>query len=116
MLHPPEHLRDQIQRLHIPIREMNRRFIEAVVSRMTLRPGLSKEKVTPYLEGIEYILRTVVLRYRGEKQIHTLHAMLETAQEVLDMVLFGIVRQPEEERAGYGVASGKGLEKEEEII
>ena len=67
---------------------MNMEFMENLVSRMPLRPGLSKEKALRYLESIE-----VLFRYYDEKREQNLHSMLKTIGELMDMALFGILRQ-----------------------
>lgn len=94
MLRPPRHLAEQIHQLHEPLQAMNRRFMESMIDRMTLRPGLTRAKVTRYLESVEYCLKNAVDIYRGQRQKEPdLHAMLEKAGELLDMILFGVVRQ-----------------------
>lgn len=95
MLYPPEHLSEQIQILHQAITDMNQRFLEEVISRMSLRPGLAPVSVTKYLQSIEPVLRSIVNRYHDIKP-QNLHTVLETAQEILDMLFFGVLVRPEE--------------------
>ena len=89
MFRPPGHLREQIWQLHAPIREINQQFLKRLVARMPLRPGLDPEKVARYLGSIEYSLPYYQQGAAGQ----SLHDMLETVGEVLDMALFGVLRQ-----------------------
>ena len=88
LFRPPKHLAESIQELRQPIKTMNMEFMENLVSRMPLRPGLSKEKALRYLESIE-----VLFRYYDEKREQNLHSMLKTIGELMDMALFGILKQ-----------------------
>ncbi|WP_240287898.1 hypothetical protein [Lawsonibacter sp. OA9] len=90
MLRPPEQLREQIQILHRPLEEMNRRFLRVVVSGMRRRPELKEEQVNRYLESIVYTFSDMLLRGRALEDIH---AMLEATEELLDMILFGVFQQ-----------------------
>lgn len=90
MLRPPEQLREQIQILHRPLEEMNRRFLRVVVSGMRRRPELKEEQVNRYLESIVYTFSDMLLRGRTLEDIH---AMLEATEELLDMILFGVFQQ-----------------------
>ena len=94
MIYPPEHLAPQIQVLHQPITNMNQCFLEGVVARMSLRPGLTPVSVTKYLQSVEPVLRSIVNRYQDIKP-QNLHTVLETAQEVLDMLFVGVLVRPE---------------------
>ncbi len=95
VIYPPKHLSGQIQELHRPIMEMNWHFLENVVARMSLRPDLNPEKVTRYLQSIEPVLRSIIDRYQNEKTSQDLHTMLKDVQEILNMALFGVLKQPE---------------------
>ncbi len=95
MLRPPEHLRNQIQALHEPLRSLNSRFLSRVAAHMPLRAGLSQEQVTQYLGSIEELFYPIMARYRGQQPPVDLHAMLDVAEQLLDMMLFGIIRQAE---------------------
>ena len=90
MLRPPEQLREQIQILHRPLEEMNRRFLRVVVSGMRRRPELKEEQVNRYLESIVYTFSDMLLRGRT---LDDIHAMLEATEELLDMILFGVFQQ-----------------------
>ncbi len=94
VIYPPKHLSQQIQVLHQPIMDMNCHFIESIISRMPLRLDLSTEKVTRYLQSIEPILHSIINRYQTEETSQDLHSMLEVTQEVLNMILFGVIQQP----------------------
>lgn len=61
---------------------------------MPLRLDLSTEKVTRYLQSIEPILHSIINRYQTEETSQDLHSMLEVTQEVLNMILFGVIQQP----------------------
>lgn len=95
MLHPPRHLVEQIQALRGPVREMNRQFIRQLVARMPLRPEVEPGKAARYLESVEFFFQSVMRKYQGGHGGEDLHTMFETAGEMLDMVLFGILRQSE---------------------
>lgn len=94
ILSPPKHLAGEIQALHQPIMDMNWHFLGSVVARMSLRPGLSAEKATRYLQSIEPAFRSVIDRYQADETTRDLHTMLESVQEILDMALFGILKNP----------------------
>lgn len=97
MLHPPKHLVEPIQELRAPIREVNRQFIKQLVARMPLRSEVEPKKAARYLESVEYFFRSVMRNYREGRGEEDLHVMFETAGEMLDMVLFGILRQSDRE-------------------
>lgn len=94
MLRPPRQLVEQIQALRAPIREMNRQFMSQVTAQMTLRPGLDREKVTRYLEGLESHFWSLAAQYQPEHSSQDLHSMLEVAEDLLDVVLFGVLPPP----------------------
>lgn len=95
MLHPPKHLVEQIQKLRSPIRELNRRFFRQIVKKMPLRPEIDPQIAARYLESVEYFFQNVIRNYQEDRAGADLHTMFETAGEILDMVLFGIMRQSE---------------------
>ena len=86
-LHP-----QQIQALRAPMRRLNQEFIEGLIDKMPLRPDLKPEMVTRYLETIESLFQNMIVSYQGGHPAQDFHAMLETAGELLNMVLFGILR------------------------
>ena len=90
MLRPPHHLAGQIQELRAPIRRLNREFIERMVARMPLRQDLEPEKVSRYLAGIEPFFQDILNSFH---ETQDLHAMLNASGELLNMVLFGVLRQ-----------------------
>ena len=97
MLRPPKHLAEQIQVLRAPIRNMNRMFLRQLVRKMPLRPGLDPEKVTRYLESVGYFFEsTMACYYQSGTAGEDFHALLERAGEMLDLVLFGVIRQTQE--------------------
>lgn len=95
MLRPPKLLAEQIHQLRAPIRRMNREFLRRLVGKMPLRPGLDQEKATRYLESVGYFFQNVAsCYYQSGKTGTDLHAVLEQAGEMLDLFLFGVLRQP----------------------
>lgn len=95
MLRPPKLLAEQIHQLRAPIRSMNREFLRRLVGKMPLRPGLDQEKATRYLESVGYFFQNVAsCYYQSGKTGTDLHAVLEQAGEMLDLFLFGVLRQP----------------------
>ncbi|HBA69550.1 MAG TPA: hypothetical protein DCZ40_09365 [Lachnospiraceae bacterium] len=97
MLHPPKHLIEQIQELREPIREVNREFIRQLVKKMPLRPEMDPRKAARYLESVEYYFQSIMRNYRDDDATEDMHTMFETAEEILDMILFGILHQSEAE-------------------
>ena len=93
MLRPPKHLAEQIQTLREPIRQLNRAFIETLVTRMPLRPDLNPQMVTRYLMSMEPFFQSMMANYRGGQPARDFHGMLELAGELLNMLLFGILQQ-----------------------
>lgn len=89
MLRPPRHLAKQMQALHAPIRRLNQKILEELMVQMALRTGLDREKAARFLGGIEYLLQY----YQNGKAEQNLHSILETAEDVWDMALFGVLRQ-----------------------
>lgn len=96
MLHPPEHLREEIWTLREPLSRMNRVFLEGMVRTMTLRPGLEAERVIRYLESTEASFRSLLLHYQEESGSRDLHTVLGEGAEMLDLILFGVLRQEPE--------------------
>lgn len=97
MLHPPKHLAEQIQELRGPIREVNREFIRQLVKKMPLRPEVDPQKAARYMESVEYYFQSILQNYRDDRATEDMHTMFESAEEILDMVLFGILHQSEAE-------------------
>lgn len=96
MLRPPKQLAGQIRALHAPLKEMNRQFMDRVVSQMPLRAGLDREKATRYLESVESHFWSLVSQYQQQEPCCDFRSMMEAVGELLDMTLFGILRQPDE--------------------
>ena len=90
MLRTPEHLAGQIRDLRRPIREMNRDFLKKVTESIKLRPGLDEKKVLRSLESMEYSFRSLLYQYQEEQKPQDIHTMLEAAEELVDMGLFGV--------------------------
>ena len=95
MIHPPKHLARQITQLHQPLQQLNRDFLRQVISHMQLRPGLSPADVASYLECVAPVFPTFVHQRQEQKTANT-HSMLCAAEQVLQMILYGVVQeQPE---------------------
>lgn len=62
---------------------------------MHLRQDIDPQKAERYLESIEYYLQSIMQHYRCDCTADDMPTMFETAEEVLDMVLFGILHQSE---------------------
>ena len=77
-----------------PIREVNRQFIRHLVAEMPLRPEVDPQMAARYLESVEYFFQSVMRNYQGGRAGRICTPCL-TAGEILDMVLFGIMRQSE---------------------
>ena len=84
---------EQIQALRAPIRQLNREFIERLAARMPLRSGMEPEKVSGYLAAIEPFFQDILNSAQGKCPAQDLHAMLEASGKLLDMILFGVLRQ-----------------------
>lgn len=93
ILQPPKHLEAQIKNLHEPIVEMNRQFIKNIISNIPLRQGLNPDSVTLYLESIEPFIRYIVSRYQKSSSTDDINSMLESAREILNMMLWGVLKQ-----------------------
>lgn len=93
ILHTPKHLSDEIQMLHEPLTKVNRSFLEKIVTQMPLRKGLEADKVMRYLESVEQVLQSVIYCYKGSGSSGDIHGIFEYATEILDMALFGVLRQ-----------------------
>ena len=93
MLHPPKHLESAISELRQPIRSLNRQFLGNVASALTLRPGMSRETATRYMESIEYVFPSLLHQFRAGSETTDPHDMLHAATELLEVILFGFVSQ-----------------------
>lgn len=94
----PKHLADDIQQLRRPLAERNRQFFEQVILQLPLREGISAQEAMHYFEGMEYIFWELIIQYQPKEELLDLHAFSVTAGRLLDMILFGIVRQTTTER------------------
>ena len=93
LLRPPRHLREQIWALRAPVRELNHQFIWRVVGRMPLREGLRPEAVMRYLDSVEYSLPHALRQYSAGGDLTDMHTLMEAVGELLDLVLYGVIRQ-----------------------
>ena len=103
MLHTPPELHEQIMALRAPLREMNRSFLANQLSRMPLREGLERQDVMHYLESVEQLFGSLMRTYHDGGTTFDLHAMLECAEHLLEMLLFGILRQDTAPPAGLKI-------------
>lgn len=93
LFNTPGHLAGQLNDLRLPLRELNRQRFRQAVSQMELRAPLDEEAVSRYLECIESLFWPLVNQYQGGESIGDLPSLEAVSTQVLDMVLFGIVRQ-----------------------
>ena len=64
-----------------------------MLGKIELRENLKKENASVYLEAMESVFWKLVDQYLSKKLVSDVHSMMETAGEVWDMVLLGVVRQ-----------------------
>ena len=88
-----EHLRADILELRRPVREMNRRFLQEVIAEMSLRPAVKAEHAARYLESLECVFRRILEQYCAKDDPKDARSMLAAAEEVLDMLLLGILKR-----------------------
>lgn len=93
LLNPPQHLRGKIWELRRPMRELNRKFVWEVVSRMPLRRELPVEAVTRYLDGMEYCLQNALRQYQMDRNVTDVHTLMQVVGELMDMFLYGVIQQ-----------------------
>lgn len=91
IFYPPIHLAEQINLLHEPITQFNQEYLRDVIAHMSLRPGVNPDSVIRILEGIEFLLRSTGYRCPEGQETDELNTVLTFLQEVLDIVLFGIL-------------------------
>lgn len=96
MLRTPAHLEEAIQTLRRPIRELNWQLLDQMVARMALRDGLRPETVTWYLACMDGVFGTLLKQYGAGKHVTDLHSALESSEELLNLILFGAMRQKAE--------------------
>lgn len=92
MLHPPAHLESRLRELRAPVWERNRKFLHRVAQRYPLREGLREEQAARYLESIDYAFQTILEKYDAKGKTQGVQEMLRLTDEILDMLLFGILR------------------------
>ena len=102
LLHPPVHLKSQLQVLRAPLQEMNRQFLSKRIEQMPLRPELDRKKVSRYIEAVESLFWNIMSYYQDEKSKQDLHSILEITGELLNMFLFGILQQTNEGERNEG--------------
>lgn len=95
LFHSPEHLKEQIRLLRRPLHEMNLAFFQQIVSRLPLRSQVTARDAVRYFESIEYVFWDILSQFDTENAHSDLSAFSTVSEKVLDMVFFGIARQPE---------------------
>lgn len=90
IFHPPAHLTEEIGRLHEPIARLNKAYMRKLVANMPLRNGVRQENAIRMLEGIAFLVRAAGRRGLEFPDAGTAKAYLD---EILDMALFGLLRQ-----------------------
>ena len=88
----PEHLRADILELRRPVREMNRRFLQEVIAEMSLRPAVKSRTCSPLFESLG-VFRRILEQYCAKDDPKDARSMLAAAEEVLDMLLLGILKR-----------------------
>jgi len=74
MVHMPEHLQE-------------------VIAEMSLRPAVKAEHAARYLESLECVFRRILEQYCAKDDPKDARSMLAAAEEVLDMLLLGILKR-----------------------
>lgn len=97
MLHPPAHLENRLRELREPLWQQNRHFLQCVAKKYPLREGLQEEQVVRYLESIDYAFQTILEQYDETGTAQDIHDMLQIVSEILNMLLFGVMKPPKEE-------------------
>lgn len=97
MLHPPAHLESKLRELRAPVWQINQQFWKRVVKQYPLRAGLEEEQVTRYLVSLDYAFQTILEQYNQAGKVNDIHDMLQIASEILDMMLFGVMKPQKEE-------------------
>lgn len=90
-IHPPKHLTERLAELHAPVRRMNKQFLQRHILRTNLRPGLTPEQAERYFESISAVFRLILVRYETEDT--DAYQMLHNSEELLQMILFGILQE-----------------------
>ncbi len=98
VFHPPGHLADQIQKYREPIHEENVRFLRQIVSRAKLRENLNQEKAIRYLNSIYQVFWSALRQYCLPEGYQGFHSALAEAEELLEMLLFGIIDKEQIEK------------------
>lgn len=92
----PKHLKSAIWELRRPIREMNRQFLWQTILKLQLRPNIQQAVAARYIESIEHVFWELLDQFNTKNQLSDLHEVSIVGKQLLDMVFFGIVRQPYE--------------------
>ena len=92
VIRPPKHLREAIVPLRAPIREYNHLFLESLFPHLVLRRSVSREDAASYFEFVENLYWPLMQRFGSEAD-----EMDTAAKKVLDIALFGIARQDDQE-------------------
>ena len=90
---PPRHLVDEIQARRQPLRAMNLHFLQQIIWQLPLRPCVDHAEALRYLESIEEVYWRMLGQYRPSGEAMDLHTQTALAERLLDLLLFGALRQ-----------------------
>lgn len=89
----PQHLKDEIAALRRPLRDMNLHFLQQIIHELALRPCIDYAEAIHYLEAVEDIFWRLLAQYSPREEGADLHRQTAAARRLLDLVLFGVLRQ-----------------------
>lgn len=92
LLRTPAGLEPHVQDLRAPIRALNRHFLGETLSRLHLRGTLTDEQAMRYFESLELFFWQLARQYQteGPQAPMGLHELSRLADQMLDMILYGI--------------------------
>ena len=91
-MHCPKHLQKTVKDLRRPLIELNHEVLFNNRSNHPIRAGLKEEDVNRYLDIWEHFMRDFTELYIGDAKDDELHAFFKGAGEILDMLLFGVLK------------------------
>lgn len=98
VFYPPGHLAEQIQKYREPIHKENERFLRQIVSRAKLHENMDEEKVIRYLNSIYQLFWNTLRQYCLPEKYQGFHSTLTEAEELLEMLLFGVIDREQTEK------------------
>lgn len=93
VLMPPEHLRAEIMRCRQPMEETNREILEKLLAETPLRVPLDKAEVIEMI--LQFINFISMQHFYGENDVVTIEDLEKKNQQMLDILLNGIVERKE---------------------